>query len=152
MPTSKWWATRRTALIALTSFAAADQVIPAVRAGAQGYLLKDVKPLDLVAAIRAVHRGEVHLHPDATRQLLQQVAEPGPQALAEALTPREMQVLEGIAGGGATRRSRPTWASRRRRSRAALRTSSPSWAWPTGRRRRCSRCVTGSCGSTPEPA
>lgn len=55
--------------------------------------------MDLVAAIRAIHRGEVHLHPDAARQLLQQVSTPHHAAPAEQLTPRELEVLEGIARG-----------------------------------------------------
>ena len=47
-----------TRILVLTSFVAEDQVIPAIQAGADSYLLKDVDPLELAGAIRAVSRGE----------------------------------------------------------------------------------------------
>ena len=51
-------------VIILTSFGEEDKVFPAIRAGAQGYLLKDIAPDDLVQAVRAVYLGQVQLHPD----------------------------------------------------------------------------------------
>ena len=57
-------------VIALTSFADDDKVFPAIRAGAIGYLLKDVKPAELVETIRAAARGESRLSPDVTRKVL----------------------------------------------------------------------------------
>lgn len=85
-------------VIALTSFAEDDKVIPAIRAGASSYLLKDVSPDALVGAIRAVHRGETPLHPEAARKLMEQVRgkEPAPP---EQLTARELDVIRLVAQG-----------------------------------------------------
>jgi NarL family two-component system response regulator LiaR len=91
----------RTRAIALTSFLDDDKVFPAVRAGAAGYLLKDVQPQELVKAIRAVHAGEVLLHPAVTARLMEDVADGGARSSPPAeLTPRERQVAELIARGG----------------------------------------------------
>jgi CheY-like chemotaxis protein len=57
-------------VIILTSFGEDDKVLPAIRAGAQGYLLKDVRPEELVQAVRDAHRGKVQLHPEIARKLL----------------------------------------------------------------------------------
>ncbi|MDQ6601849.1 MAG: response regulator transcription factor, partial [Chloroflexota bacterium] len=57
-------------IIALTSFADDEQVFPALEAGADGYLLKDIDPDELVAAIRAVHAGESPLDPEVAKRLL----------------------------------------------------------------------------------
>ena len=90
----------RTRVIALTSFLDDDKVFPAVRAGAAGYLLKDVEPQELVRAIRAVHAGEVLLHPAVTARLMEDVADGGAAASAPStLTPREREVAELIAHG-----------------------------------------------------
>jgi NarL family two-component system response regulator LiaR len=59
-----------TSVIVLTSFAEDNQIFPAIEAGAVSYLLKDVSPDDLIAAVRAAHRGEPHLHPDVARKLM----------------------------------------------------------------------------------
>lgn len=99
-----------TRVIALTSFLEDDKVFPAIEAGAEGYLLKDVSPEDLVEAIRAVHRGEAQLHPDVTKKLMDQVASLAPSAGPaqtpetkkpdrDALTGRELEVLRLIADG-----------------------------------------------------
>jgi DNA-binding NarL/FixJ family response regulator len=98
-------------ILVLTSFASADQVLPALRAGAAGYLLKDAAPGDVEAAIRAVHRGEGLLDPAVTATVLAEVNRPGrdsPAAGSRAgdpgfatLTPRERQVL-GLLGRGMT--------------------------------------------------
>ena len=58
---------RRTRVIVLTSFLDDDKLLPAVRAGAAGYLLKDVQPQELVAAIRTVHDGNALLDPAVDR-------------------------------------------------------------------------------------
>ena len=92
-------------VIILTSFGEEDKVVPAIRAGAQGYLLKDIAPTELVKAVRAVHQGQVQLHPEAARRLMSAVAakeEPPANRLPaspEELTERELEVLRLIAGG-----------------------------------------------------
>ena len=89
-----------TRVIALTSFLDDDKVFPAVRAGASGYLLKDVEPQQLVEAIRAVHAGEMLLHPAVTARLMEDVADGGAAASTPGpLTRREREVAELIARG-----------------------------------------------------
>lgn len=88
-----------TRIIVLTSFAETDQVIPAVRAGAAGYLLKDAEPGELEEAIRAVHRGESLLHPRAAGAVMREVAEPRAPSVPSDLTPREREVLSLLARG-----------------------------------------------------
>lgn len=63
-----------TRIIVLTSFSDQDHVVPAVRAGVKGYLLKDIEPEDLAVAIRNVHSGQVELHPAAASQLMHVMA------------------------------------------------------------------------------
>jgi NarL family two-component system response regulator LiaR len=92
-------------VIILTSFGEEDKVFPAIRAGAQGYLLKDIAPNDLVQSVRAVYLGQVQLHPDIARKLMSAVATqeepPGSRAPTSAgeLTERELEVLRLIAEG-----------------------------------------------------
>lgn len=89
-------------IIVLTSFSDRDRIVPAMQAGADGYLLKDVSPDELARAIHDVVRGQVQLHPEVTRQLVASVtAPPGPDDRpgVEALTPRELEVLRLIARG-----------------------------------------------------
>jgi NarL family two-component system response regulator LiaR len=94
-----------TRVIVLTSFADDEKVVPAIKAGATGYLLKDVSPGDLANAIRAVHAGETHLHPDITKKLVDQLASPrsDPRPTPDELTPRELEVLRLIAQGKSNR-------------------------------------------------
>jgi DNA-binding NarL/FixJ family response regulator len=88
-----------TRVIVLTSFASDDQVIPAVHAGAAGYLLKDVEPTGLEAAIRLVHDGEALLDPQVAGRVMQEVARPSPNTDVTSLTPREREVLQLLARG-----------------------------------------------------
>jgi len=66
-------------ILVLTSFSASDQVIPAIQAGADGYLLKDAGPAALGDAIRAVHRGEQMLASEAAAVVMARVAAEPPQ-------------------------------------------------------------------------
>ena len=95
----------RSRVIILTSFGEEDKVIPAVRAGAQGYLLKDIPPDELARAVRAAYLGQVQLHPDVARKLMSAVAAQDPptgkpgEAAVDELTGRELEVLGLIARG-----------------------------------------------------
>jgi DNA-binding NarL/FixJ family response regulator len=94
-----------TRVLVLTSFADDDTVLPAVRAGAAGYLLKDVQPPELVGAIRTVHAGEALLAPAVATILVDQLAaEDGAGAERDDhLTPREREVLALLARGRANK-------------------------------------------------
>jgi NarL family two-component system response regulator LiaR len=94
-----------TKVIALTSFTDDEMVFPAIKAGAAGYLLKDVSPPDLARAIQAVHEGETQLHPDITKKLMDQFVSPKvePTAVPDELTARELEVLRLIAQGMSNR-------------------------------------------------
>jgi DNA-binding NarL/FixJ family response regulator len=84
-------------VLVITSFTEPSAVLPAVRAGAAGYVYKDVDPPALAAAIRSVHAGHVLLHPDVARLLAM-----GDQRPAE-LTARERDVLAEVARGRSNR-------------------------------------------------
>src|SRR5438093_13729937 len=75
-----------TKVIALTSFDDDEKVFPAIKAGAAGYLLKDVRPADLAEAIRRVRRGEALVAPSVAAKLMQEVA--GERHPAGGLTER----------------------------------------------------------------
>jgi NarL family two-component system response regulator LiaR len=86
-------------VLVLTSFLDDEKLFPAVRAGAAGYLLKDVEPAELVRAIRTVDAGEALLHPAVAARLMEEFAETERPVAEEALTAREREVLELIARG-----------------------------------------------------
>ncbi len=90
-------------VLALTTFDLDEYVYAAVRAGASGFLLKDVSPADLVHAVRGVARGDAMLAPALTRRLLERYATgPAPGELPpelRALTERELGVLRLVALG-----------------------------------------------------
>jgi two-component system, NarL family, response regulator LiaR len=87
-------------ILVLTSFAEDDKVFPAIRKGAQGYLLKDSSPAELLQAIRYVNRGETSLHPTIARKLIQEINHPSDLPPAEEpLTEREVEVLRLVAKG-----------------------------------------------------
>ena len=87
-------------VIVLTSFAEDEQVLAAVKAGAAGYLLKDVQPQELGNAIRTVHAGDAQLHPSIASKLMREVAAAGSRHKeADALTARELDVLKALARG-----------------------------------------------------
>lgn len=92
-------------ILILTSFGEEDRVLPAIRAGAQGYLLKDIPPNELVRAIREAYMGKVQLHPEIAKKLMaavaaQDVAVSGVVEASEGgLTEREQEVLSQISEG-----------------------------------------------------
>jgi two-component system, NarL family, response regulator LiaR len=87
-------------ILVLTSFAEDEQVFPAIKAGATGYLLKDTAPRELLQAIRDVYQGEVSLHPTIARKLVGELKRPPDLPPAEEqLTEREVQVLALVARG-----------------------------------------------------
>ena len=86
-------------VVALTSFVAQDKVHAALAAGAAGYILKDADADEVAAAIRAAHRGEVHLAPAAARELAKALRPPGSGPGPEPLTDREREVLALVATG-----------------------------------------------------
>jgi len=87
-------------ILVLTSFAEDEKVFPAIKAGAQGYLLKDSSPHELLQAIRDTHRGDVSLHPTIARKLIREINRPTELPPAEeTLTEREVEVLKLVAQG-----------------------------------------------------
>ncbi len=88
-------------VIAITSFGEARRIHAALEAGAAGYVLKDADVSDIIIAIRAAHRGEVHLDPATARTLTRSLiaADRG----AAALTAREKDVLAMVAEGKSNR-------------------------------------------------
>ncbi len=91
-------------VLVLTTFDLDEYVFPALRAGASGFLLKNVHPEELLAAIRAVASGDAIVAPTATRRLLEHVAgslpaEPVDGSLLTALSGRERAILLEVARG-----------------------------------------------------
>jgi NarL family two-component system response regulator LiaR len=86
-----------TKVIVLTSFDDDEKVFPAIKAGAAGYLLKDVHPAELADAVRKASRGEALLAPSVAARLMQEVS--GERPPAAGLTERELEVLRLIARG-----------------------------------------------------
>ncbi|QEY22281.1 DNA-binding response regulator [Psychrobacillus sp. AK 1817] len=91
-------------ILMLTSFSDRDHVIPALKAGASGYQLKDIEPDDLAEAIRKLMRGENTIHPEATSQM-EKENEPREVLPHEEypLTPREQDVLAELTKGKSNR-------------------------------------------------
>jgi DNA-binding NarL/FixJ family response regulator len=92
----------RARVVVLTTYDLDEYVFAAVRAGASGFLLKDVRPPDLVEAVRVVAGGDALLAPSATRRLLDRFAgtlpDTGPPpAGLEELTEREVEVFRLVA-------------------------------------------------------
>jgi DNA-binding NarL/FixJ family response regulator len=101
-------ATRRLAgskarVLILTTFDLDEYVVDALRAGASGFLLKDVKPEQLVEAVRVVAAGDALLAPTVTRRLLDRFAGAfpveGPPPTLDSLTARELEILRLLATG-----------------------------------------------------
>jgi DNA-binding NarL/FixJ family response regulator len=98
-----------TRVVVLTTFELDEYVFGALRAGASGFLLKDIESADLIAAVRVVAEGEALLAPRVTRRLIEAFVSSGAQAPAgepgaahatlDPLTPREREIL-GLVGRG----------------------------------------------------
>src|SRR5215213_9441375 len=91
------------AVLMLTTFDLNEYVYEALRAGASGFLLKDVVPEDLIAAVRVVAAGDALIAPAITKRLIEQFARTAPPTSPPpelaSLTPREVEVLTLIARG-----------------------------------------------------
>lgn len=90
-------------VVALTSFIEEEKIHGALQAGATGYLLKNAEADEIAAAIRAAHRGEMHLDPLVARRLAQSLRAPKPQELVDPLTGREHEILLLVARGSANK-------------------------------------------------
>ncbi len=96
----------RSRVIVLTSFLDDERLLPAIQAGAAGYLLKNAQPAELARAIHAAQRGETIIDPTAAARLVQAIAGNATPVIAEPerLTRREREVLELIAAGRSNKR------------------------------------------------
>jgi DNA-binding NarL/FixJ family response regulator len=92
-------------VVMLTTFDMDEYVYDALRAGASGFLLKDVPPEQLVAGIRAVAQGDALLAPSVTRRVIEEFVQRPPSSMrtvppqVEELTARELEVLKLVAKG-----------------------------------------------------
>jgi len=86
-------------VIVLTSFTDDAKLLPAVKAGAAGYLLKNAQPREIARAVRTAHAGDALLDPHVAARLLDSIARPPDGRPGEALTRREREVL-GLIGRG----------------------------------------------------
>ena len=86
-------------VIVLTSFLDDDKLLPALRAGAAGYLLKNAQPQELARAVRVAHAGQTLLDPVVAARLVATLATDAEEDPLDRLTPREREVLELIGRG-----------------------------------------------------
>jgi two-component system, NarL family, response regulator LiaR len=93
-----------TRAIVLTSFLDDGRVLPAIRAGAAGYLLKNVQPQELARAVRAAHAGEALIDPTVAASLVDTLADEDTDEGYESLTAREREVLDLIGRGYSNKR------------------------------------------------
>jgi two-component system, NarL family, response regulator LiaR len=91
-------------VIVLTSFLDDDRLLPAIRAGAAGYLLKNAQPQELARAIRTAHDGEALIDPAVAARLLDALASVDQDTRYGELTPREREVLALIGRGFSNKR------------------------------------------------
>jgi DNA-binding NarL/FixJ family response regulator len=97
-------------ILVLSAYEDDESVFQAIQAGASGYVLKDITPVNLVRAIRAVRAGMSAVHPGITRRLLTRISlmsrarTPGAaQIHSDGLTDREVEILVGISKGASSR-------------------------------------------------
>ncbi len=87
-------------ILVVTSFAEDETVFSAIKAGAQGYLLKDSTPEDLLHAIRDVYNGRLSLHPTIAAKVIQELHRPtNLKPTSDPLTARELDILKCVAQG-----------------------------------------------------
>jgi DNA-binding NarL/FixJ family response regulator len=90
--------------IVLTSFVDEERILPAIRAGAAGYLIKNVDPQELARAVRMAADGETLIDPTVASRLVEVLADASDAPRPEQLTPREQEVLELIGRGYSNKR------------------------------------------------
>jgi NarL family two-component system response regulator LiaR len=90
-------------VVVLTSFLDEDRLLPALRAGAAGYLLKNVEPRELARSIRLAAAGEALIDPAVAARLVDALGDQRPAEHGE-LTPREQEVLDLVGRGYANKR------------------------------------------------
>jgi two-component system, NarL family, response regulator LiaR len=88
-----------TRVIVLTSFLDEDKLLPALRSGAAGYLLKNAQPNEIARAVRAAYAGEAVLDPVVAARLVEALEAGGGEEPLDRLTPREREVLVLIGRG-----------------------------------------------------
>lgn len=91
--------TPKVGVLILTAFDDDPYVLAVLQAGANGYVLKTASPADLIKAVRDVNNGKSVLDASVTQKLLSQLSHPRETSQVEALTSREMEVLELVAKG-----------------------------------------------------
>jgi len=97
--------TGTTRVVVLTTYTDDESILPALRAGAVGYLTKDASAEEIEEAIRAVHRGQTWLDPIAQARVVSSLGAapleetPAPHEVSDNLTPREVEVLTLIGEG-----------------------------------------------------
>ncbi len=86
-------------ILVLTSFAEGAKIFPAIKAGANGYLLKDTSPQELLQAIHKVYNGESPLDSQVAKKVVERISQPKGSRPENLLTEREKQVLRLVAQG-----------------------------------------------------
>lgn len=87
-------------ILVVTSFAEDETVFSAIKAGAQGYLLKDSTPEELLQAIHDVYEGRLSLHPSIAAKVIQELHRPSTlKPTSDPLTARELDILKCVAQG-----------------------------------------------------
>ena len=86
-------------ILVLTSFAEDSKIFPAIKAGANGYLLKDSSPQELLQAIYKVYAGESPLDSHVAKKVVDRISQPEGSRPEDLLTDREKQVLRLVARG-----------------------------------------------------
>jgi two-component system, NarL family, response regulator LiaR len=89
----------RSNIVILTSYHDDEFIVPAIKAGALSYLLKDVSPTELIAAVKKASLGEAVLHPQVAQKLMKGLRETGENQIVEELSKREVEVLQLVAEG-----------------------------------------------------